>query len=77
MIIFTINDCIFDIKALEESLSQFEQKYHMKSEDILLMYDNGYEPPDEISILDYGECASLYRILLRRKAEYSNMIKKE
>ena len=54
----------------------FERKYGLLSETFFAAYMSGEEPEDDDWVLDFGEWASAYRMLLRRKGEYRNALQR-
>jgi len=65
-----------DIHALEQELLQFERRYGVRSETMYAAYVAGEEPEDDSWALDFGEWASIYKLWLRRQAEYRNEIQR-
>jgi hypothetical protein len=67
-----LRDLISDIHALDRELQRLEEKYDLLSEDFYQLYDTG-RLRDEVvveEIDDYGRWAALYRMRLRRKAQW-------
>lgn len=70
----TLQDIIADIHALREDLETYERKYGVLSETFYELYENGEEPENESWVLDWGDWAGAYQILLRRQEQYSRTI---
>ena len=67
-----LRDLISDIHALDRELQRLEEKYNLLSEDFYQLYETG-RLRDEVvgeEIDDYGRWAALYRMRLRRKAQW-------
>ncbi len=71
----TIQNLINDIHALQEDVETYERKYGVLSETVYELYENGEEVEDDAWVLDWGDWASAYRILLRRQAQYRAAMK--
>ena len=69
-----LQNIITDIHALYEDMETYERKYGILSETIYELYEQGEEPEDDAWVLDWGDWASAYRILLRRQAQYRQAI---
>lgn len=65
-----------DIHALEQELLQFERRYGVRSETMYAAYVAGEEPEDDSWVMDFGEWASIYKLWLRRQAEYRNEVQR-
>ncbi|WP_298982703.1 hypothetical protein [Caldilinea sp.] len=72
-----LQSLIADIHALEQQLLEFERKYGVRSETMYAAYVAGEEPEDDAWVLDFGEWASVYKLWLRRQAEYRNEIQRK
>jgi hypothetical protein len=72
--VVTLQDIIDDIHALNEDIEIYERKYGILSETLYELYTNGEEPEDDAWVLDWGDWASAYRILLRRQEQYRSTI---
>ena len=70
----TLQDIISDIHALTEDVEVYERKYGVLSETFYEAYLNGEEPADDAWVLDWGDWAGAYKILLRRQAQYRTAI---
>jgi hypothetical protein len=70
----TLQDIIADIHAITEDLEMYERKYGVLSETFYELYSQGEEPADEAWVLDWGDWAGAYQILLRRQAQYRRTI---
>ena len=66
----TLQDIIEDIHALTEDVEVYERKYGVLSETFYESYLNGEEPEDDAWVLDWGDWAGAYKILLRRQKQY-------
>jgi len=66
----TLEDMLADIQALEADLLAFERKYGLSSDAVYAMYQAGEEPENDSWILDYGEWASCYALLLLRRSQH-------
>jgi hypothetical protein len=66
----TLQDIIEDIHALTEDIEVHERKYGVLSETFYESYINGEEPEDDAWVLDWGDWAGAYKILLRRQEQY-------
>ena len=71
----TLQDIIEDIHALTEDIEVYERKYGVLSETFYESYTSGEEPDDDAWILDWGDWAGAYKILLRRQEQYRRTIK--
>lgn len=71
-----IQNLLADIHALEQELLNFERRYGVRSETMYAAYVAGEEPEDDAWVLDFGEWASIYKLWLRRQAEYRNEIQR-
>ena len=69
-----LQDIISDIHALYEDLEIYERKYGVLSETFYELYTNGEEPDDDAWVLDWGDWAGAYQLLLRRRKQYQNTI---
>jgi hypothetical protein len=69
-----LQDIIDDIHALKEDLESYERKYGVLSETFYESYINGEEPEDDGWVLDWSDWAGAYKIWLRRKEQYRNLI---
>lgn len=70
----TLQDIIEDIHALTEDIEVYERKYGVLSETFYESYIHGEEPGDDTWILDWGDWAGAYKILLRRQEQYHRTI---
>jgi len=70
----TLQDIIEDIHALTEDVEVYERKYGVLSETFYESYINGEEPEDDTWVLDWGDWAGAYKILLRRQEQYRRTI---
>ncbi len=70
----TLQDIIEDIHALTEDIEVYERKYGVLSETFYESYINGEEPEDDAWVLDWGDWAGAYKILLRRQEQYRRTI---
>ncbi|MEW6402721.1 MAG: hypothetical protein AB1649_13045 [Chloroflexota bacterium] len=70
----TLQDIIEDIHALTEDIEVYERKYGILSETFYESYINGEEPEDDAWVLDWGDWAGAYKILLRRQEQYRRTI---
>lgn len=66
----TLQNLIDDIHALQEDVETYERKYGVLSETVYELYESGEESEDDAWVLDWGDWASAYRILLRRQGQY-------
>lgn len=66
----TLQDIIEDIHALTEDVEVYERKYGVLSETFYESYIHGEEPEDDAWVLDWGDWAGAYKILLRRREQY-------
>jgi len=71
----TLQDIIDDIHALAEDIEVYERKYGVLSETFYESYINGEEPVDDSWVLDWGDWAGAYKILLRRQEQYRRTIR--
>lgn len=71
-----MQNLLADIHALEQELLNFERRYGVRSETMYAAFVSGEEPEDEAWVLDFGEWASVYKLWLRRQAEYRNEIQR-
>ena len=66
-----LHDLISDIHALDRELHRLKEKYNLLSEDFYQLYETGRLRDEVIEeIDDYGRWAALYRMRLRRKAQW-------
>ncbi|MBU1660391.1 MAG: hypothetical protein KKD28_02840 [Chloroflexi bacterium] len=70
----TLQDIIDDIHALTEDIEVYERKYGVLSETFYESYIKGEEPKDDVWVLDWGDWAGAYKILLRRQGQYRRTI---
>jgi len=70
----TLQDIIADIHAIMEDLEMYERKYGVLSETFYELYSKGEEPEDDAWVLDWGDWAGVYQILLRRQEQYRRTI---
>lgn len=70
----TLQDIIADIHALNEDVEVYERKYGVLSETFYESYIIGEEPGDDSWVLDWGDWAGAYKILLRRQEQYRRTI---
>ena len=70
----TLQDIIADIHAITEDLEIYERKYGVLSETFYELYTSGEEPEDDAWVLDWGDWAGAYQILLRRQEQYRRTI---
>jgi hypothetical protein len=70
----TLQDTIEDIHALTEDCETYERRYGILSETFYESYMNGEEPPDEDWVIDCSAWAGAYKVLLRRRIQYAEMI---
>ncbi len=70
----TLQDIIADIHALREDLEVYERKYGILSITFYELYSSGEEPEDDAWVLDWGDWAGAYQILLRRQEQYQRTI---
>lgn len=70
----TLQQIIDDIHALQEDLEGYERKYGLLSETIYGWYEEGQEPPDDNWVLDWGDWATAYKLLLHRRMQYRKTI---
>lgn len=71
-----MRDLLADIHALEQDMLRFERQNGVRSETMYAAYVAGEEPEDDAWVLDFGEWASIYKLWLRRQAEYRNEIQR-
>jgi hypothetical protein len=71
----TLQDIIEDIHALTEDIEVYERKYGVLSETFYESYTSGEEPEDDTWVLDWGDWAGAYKILLRRQEQYRRTIR--
>ncbi|MEW6368430.1 MAG: hypothetical protein AB1714_27700 [Acidobacteriota bacterium] len=71
-----LRQILADIHALELELLEFERKYGLRSETFYAAYAAGEEPEDDSWVLDFGECASVYRTWLARQADYRDEVQR-
>jgi len=71
-----LQSLLADIHALEQELLQFERRYGVRSETMYAAYVAGEEPEDDSWVMDFGEWASIYKLWLRRQAEYRNEVQR-
>ena len=65
----TPQEILTDIHALEEELLTFERKYGVRSETFYAAYITGEEPENEEWVLDFGEWASVYKMIVEIEAD--------
>lgn len=70
----TLQEIIADIHALYEDISTYERKYGVLSETFYKSYELGEEPEDDAWVLDWADWAGVYKIFLRRQAQYRQAI---
>lgn len=70
----TLDEILRDIHALEEDLLAFERKYGVLTETFYAAYQSGEEPEHDAWVLDWGEWAGTYEILLERQERYRQAI---
>jgi len=70
----TLDEILQDIHAMEEDLLVFERKYGVLTETFYEAYQRGEEPEDDAWVLDWGEWAGTYEILLERQERYRRAI---
>ena len=70
----TLQDIIEDIHAMTEDIEVYERKYGVLSETFYESYMKGEEPEDDTWVLDWGDWAGAYKILLRRQEQYRRTI---
>ena len=67
----TLDKLIKDIHAINQELEVYEDKYDLLSKDFYELYVSGKLPDEDVEQIDeYGRWAALYRIKLRREADY-------
>lgn len=71
----TLQDLLADIHALQEDLEMYERKYGLLSETVYEWYMAGEEPENDDWVLDWGDWASCYQLLLQRQELYRYTIK--
>lgn len=71
----TLEEILEDIHAMEEDLLMFERKYGVLTETFYEAYARGEEPEDDTWVLDWGEWAGTYKILLHRRAKYQQVVR--
>lgn len=65
-----------DIRALEEELAEFEQRFGFSSKAVYAAYISGEEPEDDSWTLDFGEWASAYQMWLTCQSEYRQALQR-
>jgi prefoldin subunit 5 len=70
----TLQDIIADIHALTEDIEVYERKYGVLSATFYELYQSGEEPENDAWVLDWGDWAGAYQILLRRQEQYQYTI---
>ncbi|MDQ1334900.1 MAG: hypothetical protein QG552_1850 [Thermodesulfobacteriota bacterium] len=70
----TLEDILGDMHALEDEMRAFERKYGVLSETFYQAYSRGEEPADEAWVRDWTAWGSAYKLLLRRRDQYQELI---
>lgn len=70
----TLQEIIEDIHAMTQECEIYERKYGLLSETFYESYMNGEEPEDDDWVMDWVDWAGAYKILLRRREQYRQMI---
>ena len=73
----TLQDILDDIHAINEDLEAYESKYGVLSETFYESYTNGEEPENEYWVLDWVYWAGAYKILIRRKNNIMQDLRKQ
>jgi hypothetical protein len=72
----TLDDLLQDIHTLEEEIRIYERKYGVRTETFYEAYESGQEPAEDSWVLDWAAWASAYKILLRLRGEYDQVIQR-
>jgi len=70
----TLQEIIEDIHAMTKDCEVYERKYGVLSETFYESYMQGEEPEHEDWVMDWTDWAGAYKILLRRREQYHQMI---
>lgn len=70
----TLSEIIDDIHALTKRCEMYERKYGVLSETFYESFMNGEEPADDAWVLDWSGWAGAYKVLLRRRVQYQQVI---
>ena len=70
----TLAEILQDIHACAEDMLMYERKYNILSETFYAAYSSGEEPPDQASVLEWGDWAGAYQIWVRRRQQYQAAI---
>ena len=70
----TLEDILQDIYALEDEMRTYERKYGVLTETFYESYTRGEEPVDDAWVRDWTAWASAYRLWLRRRDQYQQLI---
>ena len=66
----TIDDLLFDIHVLVETLHSYERKFGMRSSIFYEAYCEGEEPGNLDWVLDWAAWAGAYKVWLRREDQF-------
>jgi hypothetical protein len=70
----TLQEIIEDIHAMTQECEIYERKYGVLSETFYKSYTSGEEPEHEDWVMDWTDWAGAYKILLRRRIQYQQII---
>lgn len=71
----SLQEIIDDIHALSAHCEVYERKYGVLSETFYESFINGEEPADDDWVMDWSAWAGAYKVLLRRREQYSQAIR--
>lgn len=66
----TLDDLLFDIHVLEDTLHSYERKYNMLSSIFYEAYEQGEEPANTDWVQDWTAWAGAYKVWLRRREQF-------
>ncbi len=70
----TATELLYDIQSLQEETFEFERKYGLRTDLFFASYMQGVEPEDDSWVMDFGQWASAYQLLLERRVQYLNVV---
>jgi len=70
----TLQEIIDDIHAMTKDCEVYERKYGLLSETFYESYIQGEEPEHDDWVMDWTDWAGAYKILLRQRQQYHQMI---
>ena len=70
----TLQEIIDDIHAMTKDCEIYERKYGILSETFYESYMEGEEPENDDWVMDWTDWAGAYKVLLRRREQYRQMI---